>query len=84
MSVFLRRTVLRVVLLLIASIAFVQRLPGQQRLESDHPIIPVVGTVKGISGKAILVDNGAQATTVVSDERTEFWKGKTFHDLSPV
>lgn len=78
------RLVPRVVLVLVATIAFVQRLPGQQRSQSDHPIISVVGTVKGISGKAILVDGGTQAKTVVSDERTEFWKGKIFHDLSPV
>src|SRR5260370_28696439 len=78
------RLVPRVVLVLVETIAFFQRLPGQQRSQSDHPIIPVVGTVKGISGKAILVDGGTQATSVGSEERTEFWKGKTFHDLSSV
>jgi hypothetical protein len=79
-----RPLVPRAVLVVIATIAFVHRLPGQQRSQSDHPIISVVGTVKGISGKAILVGGGAQATTVVSDERTEIWKGKTFHNLSPI
>src|SRR5260370_6549796 len=78
------RLVPPVVLVLVETIAFFQRLPGQQRSQSDHPIIPIVGSVKGLSGKAILVDGGTQATTVVSDERTEFWKGKTFHDLSSV
>jgi uncharacterized protein DUF5666 len=78
------RQVFRPVLGLLATIAFFQCLPGQQRSQSDHPIIPVVGTVKGVTGQAILVDGGTQATTIVSDERTEFWKGKTFHDLSPV
>jgi hypothetical protein len=78
------RPVPRVVLVLVATIAFFQRLPGQQPPQSVNPIIPVIGTVKGISGNAILVDGGAQVTTVVADERTEIWKGKTFHNLSPL
>ena len=54
---------------------------AQQRSASDRAIIPVVGTVKAISGSTISVDGGAHVDT---DERTEIWKGKTFHDLSPV
>jgi hypothetical protein len=65
-------------------VALVHHLLGQQRSQSDHPIVSVIGTVRGISGKAILVDGGAQVRTVVADEGTEIWKGKTFHDLSPV
>lgn len=84
MSVFLRRTVPRVALVLIASIAFVQRLPGQQGSQSDHPIVPVVGIVKSISGKVISVDAGERIVAVFADERTEVWKGKIFHDLSLV
>jgi hypothetical protein len=76
--------VARVAIGLAVAFAVSDCLTGQQRFPGDHPIIPVVGTVKSISGKAILVDGGAQATTVVSDGRTEIWKGKTFHDLSPV
>jgi hypothetical protein len=78
------RLVPRVLLVLVATNPFFQRLPGQQRSPSDHPIIPVVGTVSRISGNTILVDSGAKVTGVIADEYTEFWKGKTFHDLSPV
>ena len=79
------RLVLRAVLVLIAStIAFVHHLPGQQQLQSDHPIIPVIGIVKSISGNAISVDAGERVIAVFADERTEIWKGKIFHDLSLV
>ena len=44
----------------------------------------MVGTVKGITGSTISVDSGSQFTTAVTDGDTEVWKGKTFHDLSPV
>src|ERR1035437_10305817 len=79
-----RRLVPRAVLVLIATIAFFQHLPGQQRPQSDHPIIPVVGTVKGISGNIISVDAGERVIAVFTNERTEIWKGKIFHDLSLV
>ena len=79
------RLVLPAVLVLIAStIAFVHHLPGQQQLQSDHPIIPVIGIVKSISGNAISVDAGERVIAVFADERTEIWKGKIFHDLSLV
>jgi hypothetical protein len=83
MAVF-RRHVPRVVLCLIAAAVSVRQLPGQPRSPADHPIIPVIGTVKSISGGIISVDAGGQVTTVVADERTEIWKGKIFHDLSLV
>src|SRR5947208_1488965 len=73
-----------VALVLIASIAFVQRLPGQQGSQSDHPIVPVIGIVKSISGKVISVDAGERIVAVFADEHTELWKGKIFHDLSLV
>src|ERR1035437_5445946 len=76
------RLVPRVVLVLSASIAFVQRLPGQQRPPSDNPIIPVIGIVKSISGNVITVDSGDRVTAVLTNERTEVWKGKVSHDLS--
>jgi hypothetical protein len=78
------RLVPRVVLVLVASIAFIHHLPGQERSRSDNPIIPVIGIVKGISGNVISVDAGERITTVIVDGHTEVWKGKTFHDLSPV
>src|ERR1035441_10771471 len=52
------RLVPRIVLGLLATITFVHHLSGQQRSQSDHPIIPVIGTVKTISGNVISVDAG--------------------------
>jgi len=57
---------------------------AQQRPASGHAIIPVIGTVKAISGNSISVSSGAQLLTFSADAETEIWKGKTFHDLSPV
>ena len=82
MAVF-PRLVPRVVLVLIATIAVVH-VPGQQRSQSDHLIIPVIGTVKSISGNVISVDAGERVIAVFTNERTEIWKGKIFHDLSLV
>jgi Domain of unknown function (DUF5666) len=78
------RLVIRVVLVLIATIAFIHHLPGQQRSQSDNPIIPVIGIVKGISGNVISVDAGERVMAVFADGNTEIWKGKVFHDLSLV
>src|ERR1035437_2432621 len=78
------RLVPRAVLVLIATIAFVHRLPGQERSQSDHPIIPVIGTVKSISGNVISVETGKRVIAVFVDGNTDIWKGKIFHDLSLV
>jgi len=51
---------------------------------SNSPIIPVIGTVKSISGNQITVQSGERIINVTTDERTEVWKGKTTHDLSLV
>jgi hypothetical protein len=69
------------VLVLIATIS-VLHLPGQLPSQSDHPIIPVIGIVKSISGNVISVDAGERIVAVFADEHTEIWKGKIFHDLS--
>ena len=55
-----------------------------QQPSTHRPIIPVIGTVKAISGNVISVETGAGMENVVTDAHTEIWKGKTFHDLSPV
>ena len=78
------RLVPRIVLGLLATITFVHHLPGQQRSQSDHPIIPVIGTVKSISGNVISVDAGERVIAVFADGNTDIWKGKIFHDLSLV
>ena len=57
---------------------------GQQPSSSDQPIIPVIGTVKAIAGNVISVASGTRMEMVVTDGNTEVWKGKTYHDLSPV
>jgi hypothetical protein len=49
----------RAVLALIGMIAFLAVLPGQQ--QSDHSDAAVVGTVKSISGNAILVQDGGRS-----------------------
>jgi hypothetical protein len=81
MAVF-RHLVPRIALALVAAVATVHHVRGQPRSQADRPIIPVIGVVKGISGRIISVDAGGHVTTVVADERTEIWKGKIFHDLS--
>src|ERR1035437_4007046 len=78
------RLVPRAVLVLIATIAFVHRLPGQERSPSVHPIIPVIGTVKSISGNQISVESVTRIIAVATDDHTDIWKGKIFHDLSLV
>jgi hypothetical protein len=78
------RLVPRIVLGLLATITFVHHLSGQQRSQSDHPIIPVIGTVKTISGNVISVDAGERVIAVFADGNTDIWKGKIFHDLSLV
>src|ERR1039458_8165403 len=80
---FSPRLVPRVVRILVATIAVVH-VPGQQSSQSDHPIIPVIGIVKSISGNVISVDAGERVITVLADGKTEVWKGKIFHDLSLV
>ena len=80
---FSPRLVPRVVRILVATIA-VLHLPGQQPSQSDHPIIPVIGIVKSISGNVISVDAGERIVAVFADGKTEVWKGKIFHDLSLV
>jgi hypothetical protein len=68
----------------IAAAWFFHSALGQQRSPSNGPLIPVVGTVKAVSGNTISVEAGAHVTNIITDEHTEIWKGKTFHDLSPV
>ena len=80
----LRRHVARLAFSLTVALALSNGLPGQQRSPSNHPIIPVVGTVKAISGHVISVETGAQITSVFASEHSEIWKGKVLHDLSPV
>jgi Domain of unknown function (DUF5666) len=51
---------------------------------TPEPPIPVIGTVESVSGNIIHVKTGASPITIHSDGQTEIWKGRTFHDLSPL
>jgi hypothetical protein len=44
----------------------------------------VGGTVESVSGNVLYINTGAQPVTLYTDARTEVWKGRIFHDLSPV
>jgi hypothetical protein len=44
----------------------------------------VFGTVNWIAGNVISVATDDSVVDVAADERTEIWKGRPFHDLSPV
>jgi hypothetical protein len=68
----------------VAAVLLCQSLSGQHRSSSDNPIIPVIGTVKAISGNQIAVESGERMILVATDAHTEVWKGKTSHDLSLV
>jgi hypothetical protein len=57
------------------------RLSAQPAAE---PSIPVIGTVESVSGNTVHVKTGAGAMTIHADGQTEIWKGKKFHDLSPL
>ena len=61
-----------------------ESLPGQQRPSLNQPIIPVIGTVKAISGSQITVESGTSIIHVTTDAHTEVWKGKRSQDLSLV
>src|SRR5690348_2925401 len=45
---------------------------------------PVIGTVRAVSGNSISVDSDGKIVDITVDPNAEVWKGKVFHDLSPV
>jgi hypothetical protein len=57
---------------------------AQQRSPTAHLDVPVIGTVRQISGDVISVDSDGKIVEITVDRNGEVWKGKTFHDLSPV
>jgi hypothetical protein len=57
---------------------------AQNPSASTPPLKSVIGTVESVSGKVIYVQTGLQVLTLTATDRTEVWKGKVFHDLSPV
>jgi hypothetical protein len=61
------------------SIAFAQNHPP-----SATSIKSVDGIVEGVFGSLIYVHTGVQLVALSVDDRTEIWKGKVLHDLTPV
>jgi Domain of unknown function (DUF5666) len=59
-------------------------LPAQQPPTSKTPLTTVSGTVENVSGDLIYVNAGSWLVAVQADDHTQVWKGKTFHDLSPL
>jgi hypothetical protein len=57
---------------------------AQNQSTSNQPLISIVGTVEHISANVIYVKTGTQLVALSNDDTTEVWKGKVFHDLSPV
>jgi Domain of unknown function (DUF5666) len=57
---------------------------AQNRSTSNQPLKPIVGTVERISGNVIYVKTGTQLMALSVDNSTDVWKGKVFHELSPV
>jgi hypothetical protein len=66
----------------VVTVLFISSLSGQQRSPSSDPIIPVIGTVRSISGNQINVESESRIIVVRTDNHTEVWKGKTSHDLA--
>ena len=66
----------------VITVLFISSLSGQQRSPSRDPIIPVIGTVRSISGNQINVESESRIIVVRTDNHTEVWKGKTSHDLA--
>ncbi len=72
---FVRASTALVVALVISDSAFAQH---------EEPLTAIVGTVESVSGNLIHVKSGEQLLTIHVDDHTETWKGKMFHDLSPL
>lgn len=66
------------------SVAISSGVLGSDPPTSDHPVISVSGKLEGISANLIYVKFKTQSLAVYTGEHTEVWKGKTFHDLSPL
>jgi hypothetical protein len=49
---------------------------------SDTDVVEVVGRVANVSAKEVDVRSGGQVLRLIADERTESWKGRTYHDFS--
>jgi hypothetical protein len=71
-------------LLLGAVILLLSSAVAQNRPAPGAPPIVVFGAVEGISGKQVYVKSELQLFALTTDEHTEIWKGKEFHDLSPL
>src|SRR5579863_2682661 len=59
--------------------AFAQIQPPQ-----GPPPKSIVGTVEAVSANVIYVQSGLQLVTLSVNDHSEVWKGRVFHDLSPL
>jgi hypothetical protein len=82
--VFMLHRLVFIPLLAVAALVVCNHSVAQQRQTSEHPIVPVIGIVNWISGNTISVATDGKLVDVIADGRTEIWKGRTFHDLSPI
>jgi len=55
-----------------------------QSPQTEPPPKSIMGTVEAVAGNVIYVKSGVQLMALSIDDRTEVWKGKVLHDLSPV
>jgi hypothetical protein len=75
----------RTILMAVTSLSFAFSVASAQNPPvSGQPPISIIGTVVSVSANVIYVRTGTQSVTLSSDAHTEVWKGKVFHDLSPV
>jgi hypothetical protein len=71
-------------LLLVAVILLLAIAVAQNRPTSGASPKFIAGTVEGFSGNQVYVNRGLQLVVLAVDAHTEVWKGKVFHDLSPL
>jgi uncharacterized protein DUF5666 len=65
-------------------IAISSAFAAQQPPLSDPPFTSIVGTVESVSGSIVYLNTGSWINALHTDSKTEIWKGKIFHDLSPL
>jgi len=69
----------RLIIGIVPVVAVAQPSPSKPHLD-----LTVIGTVTGISGHMISVNSDGRIVAITVDRNAEIWKGKMFHDLSPV
>lgn len=47
-------------------------------------LVAVIGSVKKVAGREIQVQAGSQSVTLYAGSKTVVWRGRPYHDLSPL